>query len=208
MTTQVRLLRALQQGEIRPVGSNEPRQINVRVIAATNRDLLKEVHEGRFREDLYYRLNVVTIRLPPLRARLDDVPALVRHFIEKHAAKLDKPVKGIEPEALEWISRHPWPGNVRELENALERAVILCGGDTITTNSLPSAVVGQEGLLAPAPDAFKPRHLVEVEREHIRRTLESTGWQVEGKGGAALLLGMKPTTLRSRMQKLGVRRPR
>jgi two-component system response regulator HydG len=203
--TQVRLLRVLQEGEIRPVGSNDAKKVNVRVIAATHRDLQKEVKEGRFREDLFYRINVVTIGLPSLRERHEDLAALVWHFVEKHATKLKKTVTGIEPRALELLTRHSWPGNVRELENALKRAVILTHGPILATDTLPPGIVEETASIRPS--SFAPRPLAEIERDHILLTLEHTGWRIEGPSGAASSLDLKPATLRSRMQKLGIRRP-
>jgi DNA-binding NtrC family response regulator len=203
--TQIKLLRAVQEGEVRPVGTNQPVTVDVRLIAATNRDLRQEVQEGRFRQDLYYRLNVVSITLPPLREREGDIPALTHHFVQKYAARLDRSVTGISPEAMDRLVGYPWPGNVRELENAIEHAVILTRGEIITDGALPAQLLDPPSSRAVRSYAARP--LKEVEREHIIKTLEVTGWQVEGRTGAAAVLGLKPATLRSRMQKLGIRRP-
>ncbi len=137
LATQVKLLRALQEGQVRPVGANKDRAVDVRVIAATNRNLKREIEQKRFREDLYYRLNVINVELPPLRSRGDDVITLAHHMLAKHASRMGRKVRGFEPDAIELLQRHDWPGNVRELENALERAVIMTDGETITAASLP-----------------------------------------------------------------------
>ncbi len=141
---QVKLLRVLQEGEIRPVGDNRLIPVDVRVVAATLRDLENDVIEGRFRDDLYYRLNVISIKIPPLRQRKDDIPILTNHFIKQNMEKLGLPVRGIEKEALKILIEHPWPGNVRELENCIERAMILTENEMITITSLPKAVSSQE----------------------------------------------------------------
>jgi DNA-binding NtrC family response regulator len=203
--TQVRLLRAVQESEVRPVGSNQSVKVDVRLIAATNRDLREEVQQGRFRQDLFYRLNVVSIKLPPLREREGDLPALVQHFITKYAARLERSVTGISPEAMDRLRSHSWPGNVRELENAIEHAVILTRGEVITEDALPAPVTDPPSVRHAR--SYTPRTLREVERDHIVRTLDLTDWRVEGRTGAAAVLGLKPATLRSRMQKLGIRRP-
>jgi DNA-binding NtrC family response regulator len=145
--TQVRLLRVLQEGEIKRVGSADSVRVDVRVIAATHRDLPKLVKTGRFREDLFYRLNVINVPLPPLRERVEDIPLLAHHFLRRYAERLQKKVRSVSPEALDLLSGYRWPGNVRELENAIERAVVLCRGDAILPSDLPPAVTGRTAPL-------------------------------------------------------------
>ena len=143
LSTQVRLLRVLQEGEIKRVGATDPVKVDVRVIAATNRDLPKLVRAGKFREDLFYRLNVIAIPLPPLRERLDDVPLLAHHFLRRYSDRLGKKVRTLAPQAIELLCGYRWPGNVRELENAIERAVVLCRGDSVQPTDLPPSVTGR-----------------------------------------------------------------
>jgi transcriptional regulator with GAF, ATPase, and Fis domain len=197
---QLRLLRVLQELEFEPVGSSRTQKVDVRVIAATHRDLEKAVADGAFRADLYYRLNVFPIRVPPLRERRDDVPMLAHYFAQKFAAKLGKRIEAIAPDTLRRLSDYPWPGNVRELENVIERAVILSAGATLEV----------EPELLPAPRAPAPAAsattLAELERQHTLDALERCGWVIEGPRGAAQALGLHPNTLRSRMKKLGLRR--
>ncbi|MDX1374224.1 MAG: sigma 54-interacting transcriptional regulator [Burkholderiales bacterium] len=195
--TQVRLLRVLQEREFERVGGSHSLRVNVRVIAATNRDLREEVRAGRFRMDLYFRLNVFPLTLPPLRDRRADIPLLVEHFLARAAARLGKRIDGISSGTMERLLRHAWPGNVRELANVLERAAILADGRVLEVDALPSFDV-----LAPARGGT----LEAVERAHITAVLEQTAWRISGGGGAATVLGMNPSTLRSRMQKLGIRR--
>ena len=196
---QPKLLRVLQDGELERVGGTETRTVNVRIIAATNRDLVRSVHEGRFRADLYYRLNVFPIALPALRARRDDLPALVGHFVRRFAERYGKPLETVSPAFMAALEAHDWPGNVRELEHVIERAVILSRGTELTFNKALSAPI-QEG--DPEPET-----MAEAERAHILRVLEAARWRVAGPNGAALRLGLRPTTLESRMKKLGIRRP-
>ncbi len=212
--TQVKLLRVLQEREIEPVGSSEPRRVDVRVIAATNRDLEQEVAAGRFRADLYFRLNVFPIVMPPLRERAGDVPLLAHFFADRFARELARPIDRIAPEALQRLQGYAWPGNVRELQNVIERAVVLARGPLldVARELLPAAAGLGPAPASPAGPAARPppaagRTLEEIERLHIRETLERTAWVVEGAHGAAAALGMNPSTLRSRMKKLGVRRP-
>jgi two-component system response regulator HydG len=143
LSTQVRLLRVLQEGELKKVGSTDSVKVDVRVIAATHRDLPKLVRAGKFREDLFYRLNVIAIPLPPLRDRLDDVPLLAHHFVRRYSDRLGKKVRSIAPQAIELLCAYRWPGNVRELENAIERAVVLCRGDAIQPTDLPPSITGR-----------------------------------------------------------------
>ena len=194
--TQVRLLRVLQDKEFQRVGGSRPIRVDVRLIAATNRNLATEVSEGRFRSDLYYRLNVLHIGLPPLRERRTDIPALAEHFAAMFARKLGKPFAGISPSGMDLLVRYEWPGNIRELQNVIERACVLSHGSRIDIAD-PAEVAGN-GKLGSSLE------LDAVEREHIYRVLESTGWRIEGPAGAAALLGLNPSTLRSRMKKLHV----
>ena len=197
LEVQVKLLRALQEGEVERVGSGEPIRVDVRVVAATNRDLESDVAEGRFRADLFYRLNVFPVRVPPLRERLEDLPLLVDHLLAKFRRKLGKPLRALAPESLERLRRYYWPGNVRELQNVLERASVLAGGDLVE-------VVDALRTDAPAAAATPLRSLEEVEREHILLVLGSTHGVIQGPHGAARILGLHPNTLRSRMERLGI----
>ncbi|GIX47535.1 MAG: hypothetical protein KatS3mg131_1746 [Candidatus Tectimicrobiota bacterium] len=196
---QGKLLRVLQEGEFERLGGTTTLRVDVRVIAATNRDLAAAVQEGRFREDLFYRLQVFPIQLPPLRERREDIPLLVRHFVQKFSRQLGKRIDTIAPRALEALQAYPWPGNVRELEHLIERAVILSPG--------PRLELGDWLPRSRLPAARFPT-LAECERDHILAALEQTGWRVSGERGAAKLLGLKPTTLEARMKKLGIRRPK
>ena len=202
---QVKLLRVLQEREFERVGGNVALKADVRIIAATNRDLHAAMREGRFREDLYYRLCVFPIEIPPLRERAGDIPLLVQFFLTRFAARSGKRIESVSRETLARLQAYPWPGNVRELENVIERAVILCSGNELEVSPglLPPARAAAGG--APAAGAGG---LEGVEREHILATLRSTGWRVEGEGGAAARLGMNPSTLRSRIKKLGLSRSR
>jgi formate hydrogenlyase transcriptional activator len=181
------------------VGSSRPVPVDVRIIAATNADLMALVSEGRFRADLYYRLHVFPILLPPLRERVEDIPFLVRHFLEGYRARLKRPDLELSPDSLDRLLRYPWPGNVRELQNVIERAVILSRTAMVTVDL--QALAGD----APAPESTA--NLVDMERRHILRVLESVHWRIYGVQGAAAQLGMNPSTLRSRMKKLGLARP-
>jgi transcriptional regulator with GAF, ATPase, and Fis domain len=191
---QVKLLRVLQEGEFERLGSPRTIKVNVRVIAATNRDLAEEVRKGRFREDLYYRLNVFPIRMPPLRERAQDIPLLVWAFLEDCCSRMGKKITQVPRATMEALQRQPWPGNVRELRNVIEHGAIITAGDTLRV-SIPGDAV----QAAPALQT-----LAEAERAHIARALESTGWRIKGPKGAATLLGLNPATLYSRMKKLGI----
>ncbi len=206
LEVQVKLLRVLQEHEFERVGGNTPIKVDVRMIAATNRDLPRLVAQEKFRGDLYYRLNVFPIHLPPLSERVDDIPLLVHFFIKKFSARIGKPIEGVSPELMRRFASYAWPGNVRELENLVERAVILTSSDTLDVESTPFLAGSAEpGLLQPAPPRAGAR-LETVEREHILATLEQTGWVIDGPGGAARILDLHPNTLRSRMKKLGIAR--
>jgi predicted ATPase/transcriptional regulator with GAF, ATPase, and Fis domain len=192
---QVKLLRVLQEGEIERVGGTRPIKVDVRVIAATHRDLEAAVADGRFRADLYYRLNVFPLQVPPLRERREDVPVLVRHFVLKYAARMGKQIEHIPRKTLDALTAYDWPGNVRELANIVERSVIVSQGRTLEVGD----------WLTPQPRAG--RTLKETEREQILAALEETRWRVSGPAGAAVRLGLKPTTLEARMKRLGITRP-
>ncbi|HEY3351927.1 MAG TPA: sigma-54 dependent transcriptional regulator [Polyangia bacterium] len=188
---QAQLLRAIQEGEIRRVGGSEPVKVDARIVAATNRDLEAEVRAGRFREDLFFRIHVVTLKLPPLRDRQSDIPLLVEHFLAKYASREGHAHAGIAPEAMTLLSRHPWPGNVRELENAIERALTLAEGGMILPSDLPPEVVGSSGA--------RPQHLyddrptlAELEKRYIDLILQETGGN---KKRAAEILGIDRRTL-------------
>jgi len=183
------------------VGGHRTLKVDVRVIAATNRNLARDVAAGRFREDLWYRLNVFPISLPPLRQRKEDVPTLARAFVDRACQRLGKPSLEIPRSVVEALQGREWPGNVRELQNLMEQAVLVSEG---TTLRLPEQAPFE---LPGAPALSALRSLEEVERQHILDVLESAGWKLEGNDGAAALLGLKPSTLRSRMQKLDIRRP-
>ncbi|MFC1461962.1 PAS domain S-box protein [Verrucomicrobiota bacterium] len=194
---QAKLLRVIQEGQFERLGSTATISVDVRVIAATNRDMEKEVAEGQFREDLFYRLNVFPITLPPLRERRDDIPVLAWAFVNELGEKMGKRIENIPRKGMEALQNHTWPGNVRELRNAIERGMIRTKGKTLQVQSPArpqSAAVAGEGL-------------DEVERQHIITVLERTNWRIRGNGGAAEALGLKPTTLDSRMKKLGIKRP-
>ena len=195
---QVKLLRVLEDGQLERIGSVKTLTLDVRVIAATHRDLAKLVAHGKFREDLYYRLNVFPIAVPPLRDRGDDIPLLVWTFAKQFGHALGKPVERIPQETMDALRSYPWPGNIRELRNVIERAAIVSESSTLQV-PLGSAAV---------PGAVAPPTLAATERAQIVAALEQTGWRIRGSGGAAALLGLKPTTLESRIKKLGLQRPR
>jgi len=197
LESQVKLLRVLQERVVERLGGTDPIHVDVRVIAATNRDLEAAVAARTFREDLYYRLNVFPIVVPPLRDRLKDIPVMVWSFIEEFARASGKRIDSVTPESVAALQRHRWPGNVRELRNLVERAVILSKGPRLEI---------EPPLGAPVPQRASGT-LTEIQAGHIRAVLEQSQWRVRGPGGAAERLGMKPTTLDSRMAKLGIRRP-
>ncbi|HEX6850949.1 MAG TPA: sigma 54-interacting transcriptional regulator [Candidatus Polarisedimenticolaceae bacterium] len=197
---QAKLLRVLQEGEFERVGGTQTIKVDVRVVAATNRELHKDVEEGRFRADLFYRLNVFPIPIPPLRDRAADVPRLTRHFAMLYATKMGKPIGAIEEPVLAKLMAYGWPGNVRELQNVVERAVILSRNGRL---ELDGALAAPSGAVRANPG----RTLEEIERDHIVSVLESVGWRVSGERGAAKILGLKRTTLEARMSRLGISRP-
>ncbi|CAH5763500.1 Transcriptional regulatory protein ZraR [Klebsiella oxytoca] len=194
---QVRLLRAIQEREVQRVGSNQTLSVDVRLIAATHRDLAEEVSAGRFRQDLYYRLNVVTIDMPPLRHRREDIPQLARYFLQRYAERNRKAVQGFTPQAMDLLIHYAWPGNIRELENAVERAVVLLTGEYISERELPLAITGTPVADAPhGDDSIQP--LVEVEKEAILAALERTGGN---KTEAARRLGITRKTLLAKLSR-------
>jgi DNA-binding NtrC family response regulator len=196
---QAKLLRIIQDGEFERLGSPRTIKVDVRIIAATNRNLIDEVHNGKFREDLYYRLNVFPITLPPLRQRKEDIPLLVNHFVAKFNKKLGKSIETVAKEALNVLQEHHWPGNVRELESAIERAVIVSQGRSLQ-------ILDRFDTFSKLGHTLQPeiKALVEVEHDHILNVLQKTTWRIEGEKGAALLLGINPSTLRARMRKYGI----
>jgi len=198
---QAKLLRVLQEGEFERVGSSTTQKVNVRVIAATNRNLKKEVEDGSFRSDLYYRLSVFPIELPPLRERTEDIPLLVWYFVSKKQGGLGKNISKIPKEIMEALTAYRWPGNIRELENVIERAIILSRGITLSLDESWGTIRPQR---SPAPTV---NNLDEIERNHIISVLEQCQWRVKGKGNAAEQLGLNPSTLTFRMKKLGIARP-
>jgi transcriptional regulator with GAF, ATPase, and Fis domain len=219
LDVQVKLLRVLQEREFERIGGNQTIKCDVRVIAASNRDLPGAIAAGSFRADLFYRLNVFPVKLPPLRERAEDIPLLVQFFVQKYGPKVGRQVASIEGTTLERLLRYEWPGNIRELENIVERALILSttpifriGEDVLPVclQTVPRVLpIGTAGATSVGSEA-EPAEAVDldsVQREHILSTLRQTDWVVEGKQGAALKLGMKPATLRHRMKKLGISRP-
>src|SRR5262245_19877603 len=207
---QAKLLRAIQEGEYERVGGNKTLKTDVRLVAATNRTLADEVRKGRFREDLYYRLNVFPITLAPLRERRSDIPALAAHFLERACREFKKPLSLIPGEELAALKAHDWPGNVRELQNVVERAVITARGGLVSFK-LPTATdfaeVTEGRGDSPVDQVRNHKQLRDVERTNILAALNKTRWKVYGRGGAAELLGIKPGTLAARMKKLGLSRP-
>ena len=220
LEAQVKLLRVLQEQEFEPVGSSTPIRVDVRIIAATNRDLEEVVRSGRFRADLFYRLNVFPIRAPALRERRSDIPQLVTFFVSRFAKKFGKRVEAVSKETMARLLTYPWPGNIRDLQNIIERAVVLSTGPILELGPdlLPAAAPrGEEGARArrepatsssPAPASLGLDAVLEdVERTHVLSALTQAGWVIEGVRGAARILKLHPNTLRSRMERLGLRRP-
>jgi transcriptional regulator with GAF, ATPase, and Fis domain len=196
---QAKLLRVIQHGEFERLGSSHTTKVDVRIVATTNRVLEEEVRKGRFRQDLYYRLNVFPITVPPLRQRKEDIPLLVQAFIARYARKLGKQIRSVPKKTMRALEDYPWPGNVRELESVLERAVILCPG--------PVLQLADKLEISTPPLSSAIRTLEEMERNQIRKILSETRWRIEGKDGAAAILGLHPSTLRARMHKFGILRP-
>lgn len=208
LETQVKLLRVLQEQEFEPVGSSKTIKVDVRIVAATNRDLAKAVEAGTFRSDLYYRLNVIPLTVPALRNRRSDIPHIVEFFLEQCSLRLGLPVRVVSTKTLQLLVDYPWPGNIRELQNVIERGIVLSKGPVLrlSTDLLPI-----EGLEPPVeaferPAAHSPDSLEEVQRRHILRVLDRTGGVISGPRGAAAILRMNPNTLHSLMKRLSIRR--
>jgi PAS domain S-box-containing protein len=199
LEVQAKLLRVIQHNEFERLGSSHTIKVDVRILATTNRNLEEEVRKGRFRQDLYYRLNVFPITVPPLRQRTEDIPLMVQAFIERYARKLGKQITSIQKEAMKALQDYPWPGNVRELESTIERAVILCPG--------PVLQLADKLEISSLSLSSTMETLEETERNQILKILSDTRWRIEGKDGAAAILGLHPSTLRARMHKLGIVRP-
>jgi formate hydrogenlyase transcriptional activator len=197
---QAKLLRVIQHGEFERLGSSKTIKVDVRIVATTNRNLEEEVAAGRFRKDLFYRLNVFPITVPPLRQRKEDIPLMVEAFVERYARKLGKRITSIPKKTMQALQNYPWPGNVRELESIVERAVILSPGSEFKLADTLHPTL-------PTPEPVAGGTVKEMERTLIARTLSDTQWRIEGKHGAAALLGLHPSTLRARMHKLGIKRP-
>jgi formate hydrogenlyase transcriptional activator len=202
---QPKLLRVLQEREFERLGSSRTQQVDVRVVAATNRDLERMVEDGSFRSDLYYRLNVFPITVPPLRDRAQDIPALARHFVTQYSRRMGRKPPVISDEAMQALRQWNWPGNIRELQNVIERAVILSPGTTLVLPMQDLQARPQRGGSHPNP---KPAGaFVDVERDTILRALRESGGVIAGPAGAAARLGLRRTTLQSKMRRLGIRRP-
>jgi formate hydrogenlyase transcriptional activator len=199
LALQPKLLRVLQEQEFERLGGTRTHQVDVRLVAATHRNLADMVKRNEFRSDLYYRLNVFPIPLPPLRERREDIPALVEHYVEIYARRMGRQIEHIPPETMSALTSYQWPGNIRELQNFIERSVILTSGNALhpPLETLRSAA---------EPESLGPITLEDAERDHIRKTLEQTRWVVAGPNGAAARLGIKRSTLYFRMQKLGISR--
>ena len=206
LDTQVKLLRVLQEQEFEPVGSSKTLRVDVRIIAATNRDLAEEVRLGRFRSDLFFRLNVVPLTVPPLRKRPEDIPLLVPYFVSRFAKKFGRKIDGVSRDTMGLLARYPWPGNVRELQNIVERAVVLSTGPMLTVDAelLPIADTCAPAVAEPSVHDGQPLSMRDAERRHIEAVLTQTKGVIEGPEGAARILNLNPNTLRSRMRKLGV----
>ncbi len=194
---QVKLLRVLEERQIERLGSPKSVSVDVRVVAATHRDLEQRIVENTFREDLYYRLNVFPIRVPPLRDRLEDIPLLARRFVNDFSRSFRKRIDGISRESIAALQQHSWPGNIRELRNVVERAMIVATGPQL---DIPPPT-------APGLGRWRSDKMADVQREHIRSVLETSHWRIRGAGGAADRLGLRPTTLETRMARLGLSRP-
>jgi formate hydrogenlyase transcriptional activator len=195
---QVKLLRVLEERRVERLGSPKGIPVNVRIVAATHRNLEQRIAEGTFREDLFYRLNVFPVHVPPLRERVDDIPLLVWRFVAQYSSTFGKQIDAIPRENMTALQRYLWPGNVRELQNVVERAMIVARGTRLSI-PLPAVSASAEKCSA---------KLVDVQKAHIRSVLESAGWRIRGSGGAADRLGLRPTTLETRMAKLGLTRPK
>ncbi|MEM7013306.1 MAG: sigma 54-interacting transcriptional regulator [Verrucomicrobiota bacterium] len=192
------LLRLLQDGNFERLGGSEVIKVDVRIIAATNQDLPQAIEDGKFRTDLFYRLNVFPITIPPLRQRPEDIPDLVWKFAQELGPKMGKQIERVSKRSMEKLQRYNWPGNIRELRNTIERAIIQCRGRVLQIDTPPkSAAAATSGMAT----------IAEVEKQHILATLDRVGWKIRGEGGAAEQLGLPPTTLESRLKKHGISRP-
>ncbi|HEY7441153.1 MAG TPA: sigma 54-interacting transcriptional regulator [Vicinamibacterales bacterium] len=200
LAVQAKLLRVLQEGTVERLGSPRTIHVDVRVIAATNRDIHEDVQQGRFRHDLFYRLNVFPISIPPLRARIGDVDVLIPFLVDQLSSRYGKRIHTIHPDVVAQCRRYSWPGNIRELEHVIERAIIM------STDGVLRLVESLDSSQIDSMDSHQATRLVDVERLHIQRILRSTGGRIEGREGAAVALGLHPSTLRSRMSKLGISR--
>ena len=213
LEAQAKMLRVLQSGEFERVGGERPLKVNVRIIAASNRDLEQAVRDGRFRGDLYHRLAIFPIHLPPLRERYEDIPLLAAYLIARKAHQFGRKIENIPTTVLDRLAAYDWPGNVRELENVLERAIILSPGTTLRLEAIlmgsiaPVKAREHHTMLVASADAGANDTLRERERAHILRVCQATGWKIRGKDGAATILDIDPGTLYARMKKLGIRRP-
>jgi formate hydrogenlyase transcriptional activator len=215
LDVQVKLLRVLQEREFEAVGSARTQRVDVRVVAATNRDLEGAVAEGTFRSDLYFRVNVFVVRVPPLRERREDISLLVHFFMSRYGARLGRRFTGVDPATMSRLREYPWPGNIRELENVVERAMIVCDGPVLEVEEgllTPRSVLRMDGAVPAARSSSSPElepsglTLGELERRRIEESLERCGWVIEGAAGAAAMLGLHPNTLRSRLKRLGISR--
>jgi transcriptional regulator with GAF, ATPase, and Fis domain len=209
---QIKLLRVLQEGEFEPVGSSQTKQVDVRVLTATNRDLDQAVRIGAFRQDLYYRLNVFPIHLPPLRERGEDIDLLASNFAATFAERIGRNIEPLSADSLRRLRQYSWPGNVRELQNVIERAVITSRDGRLNLDRALPEETKETMQQTAMPDARDPQirtaqELEALERRNLLLALEKTGWRVAGDNGAAHLLGMNPSTLSSRMKALGIKRP-
>lgn len=207
---QAKLLRVLQTGEFQRVGSSETKRVNVRVIAASNRNLQECVERGTFRRDLFYRLNVFPIHLTPLRERKEDIPLLAAYLVQKKGPELGRTIRTLPEESIDRLKQYDWPGNIRELENVIERALILSSGPVFDLDGLTQSLEsdsGSKGSPAPPPMETQSGTLEEIERAHIVRVCQSSNWRIKGPGGAAEILGLPPSSLYFRMNKLGIARP-
>jgi len=195
---QVKLLRVLEERQIERLGSPTSIPVDVRIVAATHRDLEQRIEDETFREDLFYRLNVFPIRVPPLRERLEDVPALVWRFVEENSKRLRKHIDVVSPDSMARLQEHSWPGNIRELRNVVERAMIIATGSELTIPLPPRTSSARQCSTK----------LLDVQKDHIHSVLQAARWRIRGTGGAADQLGLRPTTLETRMAKLGLSRPK
>jgi transcriptional regulator with GAF, ATPase, and Fis domain len=195
---QAKLLRVLQEGQFERLGSPRAISVNVRIIASTNRDLAEAIRKGQFREDLYHRLNVFSITVPPLRERTRDIPLLIWSFVKEFEKSMGKTIHKIPSKSLDALKQYSWPGNIRELKNVVENAMIISQNKILKITPPVNMTTNVQ----------KNLKLEDVERNHIREVLKKVSWRVSGKSGAAELLGLKPTTLESRMKKLGIKRPK